>query len=85
MNAPYAVHTVGADWCEVDDTTDCRDKAAAWADARRRVALWPQYCTVVFACGEDCLDILWTSRPDPDDDPTIPEPPWYHDRCRDGF
>lgn len=80
MPQPYVVGTVGEGWCEVDDRTECADKKTAWEDAGRRIARYPEYCTAVYARDGKYLDVLWTSRPDPDDDPTIPLPPGYGDR-----
>ena len=78
----YSVETVGADWCFVCDDIHTDTKAEAWDQARRNVATYPEYCTLVYA-GEygtitpegafnARLTLVWTSRPTPDDDPSLP-------------
>ena len=77
----YQIETVGHDWCLACEPEIADDKPSAWSHARRTVAAYPEYCTIVYAvepCDHPtagvlyCCTPLWRSRPGPDDDPTLP-------------
>ena len=77
----YEIETFGHNWCLACEPEIADDKAEAWSYARRAVAAYPEYCTIVYAVEPvqhptagllyRCTP-LWRSRPDPEDDPTLP-------------
>ena len=77
----YEIQTVGHDWCLACEPEIADDKPAAWSHARHAAAAYPEYCTIVYAVEPFDhptagvlyrFSPLWSSRPDPDDDATLP-------------
>ena len=81
MIAYYSIETVGHDWCLACEPEIGDDKREAWCNARRAAASHPEYCTIVYmvepyqhpTAGRLFRHTpVWKSRPDPDEDPTLP-------------
>ncbi len=64
MSDRFVIRTVDEDWIDEIDTDPSRidDKRAAWEEARRRVAAYPELLTVVICRGTG--RILWRSDSD---------------------
>ena len=64
MTDRFVIRTVDEDWIDEIDADPFRidDKRAAWEEARRRVAAFPELRTVVIC--RDTGRILWQSDPD---------------------
>ena len=64
MTARFVIRTVDEDWIDEIDAGPSRvdDRRAAWEEARRRVAAYPELLTVVIS--RDTGRVLWRSDPD---------------------
>lgn len=83
MSDFYSVETVGHGGCLVCDDVHVDTKREAWAEARRQIALYPEYRTDVHL-GRYLTDdefsarsyaLLWSSRGNPDDHIDLPRSP----------
>ena len=83
MSDFYSVETVGHGGCLVCDDEHVDTKPEAWAEARRQMALYPEYSTLVYR-GRYLTDeeysprsytFLWASRGHPDDNASLPRSP----------